>query len=82
MGLLFPVAVGVIAHCWAWLETLAMANPLIAENFYYRDRSTMLAWGSLFYALYFVVSFPFFILWMKIKRSAGASGARLSPRWQ
>jgi cycloeucalenol cycloisomerase len=59
-ALLFAVAVFVVGYCWAWLETKAMANPLIAESFYYRKPEMMLAYGSIFYALYFVGSFPIF----------------------
>jgi cycloeucalenol cycloisomerase len=48
----------VVAYFWAWMETRAMANPLIAEQFYYKDLGRMLSYGSIFYACYFVVSFP------------------------
>lgn len=58
MGALFPLAVFSVAFLWAWLETRAMANPLIAENFYYENMPAMLAYGSVFYALYFIASFP------------------------
>jgi len=58
--LLWPVLLLVVAYFWAWMETKAMANPWIASQFYYRDMERMLAYGSLFYALYFVASFPIF----------------------
>ena len=56
---LFPVAVLAVGYAWAWAETKAMANPMMAENFYYRDIPRMLAVGSAIYATYFVASFPF-----------------------
>ena len=37
-----------------------MANPWVESQFYYEDIERMLAYGSLFYALYFVASFPIF----------------------
>ena len=57
---LWPVLVLVIAYFWAWMETKAMANPWIESQFYYKDMQRMLAYGSLFYALYFIASFPIF----------------------
>jgi cycloeucalenol cycloisomerase len=56
----FALVVLVIAYFWAWAETRAMANPWIADRFQYQDLPRMLAFGSLFYACYFVVSFPLF----------------------
>ncbi|MCA9669419.1 MAG: hypothetical protein KC503_27680 [Myxococcales bacterium] len=50
-----------VAYVWAFLETLSMANPLMREHFRYRDMPTMLRYGSLFYACYFLVSFPLFL---------------------
>jgi cycloeucalenol cycloisomerase len=55
---MLPLAVVVTAYGFAWLETYAMAGGSIAEQFGYRDLPRMLRWGSLFYACYFVVSFP------------------------
>lgn len=49
-----------IGYCWAWLETKAMANPMIASQFYYENIPAMLKYGSMFYALYFIASFPVF----------------------
>lgn len=60
MVLLFPLSIFVVGYFWAWMETRAMANPLIAENFYYQNMGAMLAYGSIFYALYFVGSFPIY----------------------
>ena len=54
----WPVAVVAAAYGFAWAETFAMTNGSIAEQFTYRDLPLMLRWGSLFYATYFVVSFP------------------------
>jgi len=55
---LWPIAVLAAAYGFAWAETYAMAGGAIAEQFTYRDLPRMLRWGSLFYATYFVVSFP------------------------
>lgn len=55
---LWPVAVLAAAYGFAWAETFAMTDGAIAEQFTYRDLPRMLRWGSLFYATYFVVSFP------------------------
>lgn len=60
MWLLFPVMIFVIGYFWAWMETKAMANPMIEEQFYYKDKARMLAYGSIMYACYFVASFPIF----------------------
>ncbi|MGB5813077.1 MAG: hypothetical protein WBG86_21265 [Polyangiales bacterium] len=60
VAVLWPVLVVIVAYVWAWMETRAMANPLIEAQFYYRDMARMLSYGSLFYALYFVSSFPIF----------------------
>jgi cycloeucalenol cycloisomerase len=46
------------AYGFAWAETFFMTGGAIAEQFAYRDLDRMLRWGSLFYACYFVVSFP------------------------
>lgn len=58
--LLFPFLVFAIGYAWAWMETKAMANPLIASNFYYEKMELMLAYGSAIYALYFIASFPIY----------------------
>lgn len=57
---LWPVIVLVVAYFWAWMETKTMANPWIESQFYYKDMARMLAYGSAFYALYFIASFPIF----------------------
>ena len=57
---LWPVLLLAVAYFWAWVETKAMANPWIEAQFYYRDVERMLTYGSSFYALYFVASFPIF----------------------
>jgi cycloeucalenol cycloisomerase len=54
----WPLVVLVAAYGFAYAETFAMAGGAIAEQFTYRDLPRMLQWGSLFYACYFVVSFP------------------------
>jgi cycloeucalenol cycloisomerase len=58
--MLWPILLVVVAYLWAWVETKTMANPWIESQFYYRDMDRMLAYGSLFYALYFIASFPIF----------------------
>jgi cycloeucalenol cycloisomerase len=56
--LFVPLTVVATAYGFAWAETWFMTDPSIAEQFHYRDLPRMLRWGSLFYACYFVVSFP------------------------
>jgi cycloeucalenol cycloisomerase len=55
---LWPAIVLASAYGFAWAETFFMTGGAIAEQFTYRDLERMLRWGSLFYACYFVVSFP------------------------
>jgi cycloeucalenol cycloisomerase len=55
---LWPLVVLAAAYGFAWAETFAMTGGAIAEQFTYRDLPRMLRWGSLYYATYFVVSFP------------------------
>ena len=59
-AMLWPVLLFAVAYIWAWIETRTMANPWIESQFYYRDMERMLAYGSLFYSLYFIASFPIF----------------------
>jgi cycloeucalenol cycloisomerase len=59
-GLLFMPFTFAIGYCWAWVETKAMANPLMATSFYYENMDAMLAYGSIIYATYFIGSFPIF----------------------
>jgi cycloeucalenol cycloisomerase len=49
-----------VGYFWAWMETKAMANPLMRESFYYEKMDAMLMYGSMFYACYFIASFPVF----------------------
>ena len=58
--LLFFMSVCVVAYCWAWLETKAMANPLMASSFYYEKMGLMLKYGSIIYGTYFIASFPIY----------------------
>lgn len=60
MWLLFPVFVFLIGYAWAWMETKAMANPMMASSFYYEKMDLMLAYGSAIYATYFIASFPIY----------------------
>ena len=58
--LLFLPLTLLVGYAWAWMETKAMANPLMASSFYYTNMAAMLAYGSLIYATYFIASFPIF----------------------
>lgn len=58
--LLFLPLVFIVGYLWAWMETKAMANPLMASSFYYEKMDIMLAYGSIIYATYFIASFPIF----------------------
>lgn len=60
MWLLFPLFVFLIGYAWAWMETKAMANPMMASSFYYERMDRMLAFGSAIYATYFIASFPIY----------------------
>jgi cycloeucalenol cycloisomerase len=46
------------ALCFAWAETRLYVTQAASGNVWYVDLPRMLRWGSVFYALYFVVSFP------------------------
>jgi cycloeucalenol cycloisomerase len=52
--------IGVLAYAVAFAETFFMAVPALADVFEYADRGRMLAWGSVFYGTYFIVSLPVF----------------------
>jgi cycloeucalenol cycloisomerase len=56
----FPIAIFAAAYFWAWMETFAMANPALAEVFYYKDLNRMLSIGSITYSCFFITSFPIF----------------------
>ncbi len=58
--LLFLPLTLVVGYAWAWMETKAMANPLMATSFYYTNMPAMLAFGSFIYSTYFIASFPIF----------------------
>ncbi|MEZ4287194.1 MAG: hypothetical protein R3A47_03415 [Polyangiales bacterium] len=81
--LLWPVAVFVVAYFWAWMETRAMANPWIENQFYYKDLNRMLKFGSAIYATYFIASFPIFYQidedanhkWSLVQSAGGACAA-------
>ncbi len=60
MWLMSPLFVFLIGYFWAWTETKAMANPLMASSFYYQKLDVMLKYGSAIYATYFITSFPIF----------------------
>lgn len=85
MWLLFPVFVFLIGYGWAWMETRAMANPMLAGSFYYKKMHAMLAYGSAIYATYFIASFPIFYFidekvnqgWSWLKTTAGGLSASM-----
>ena len=52
--------VGVTALFWAWAETYMYITDDAAGNVWYENLDQMLLYGSAFYALYFVVSFPMY----------------------
>lgn len=58
--LLFPLFVFGIGYFWAFMETTAMANPLMATSFYYEKMDMMQKYGSAIYATYFIASFPIY----------------------
>ena len=60
VSLLFMPLTFVIGYIWAWVETKAMANPLMDTSFYYENMEAMLTYGSIIYATYFIGSFPIF----------------------
>ncbi len=52
------VIVVVTALFFAWAETRLYVTDAATANVWYVDLPRMLRWGSVFYAMYFVVSFP------------------------
>ena len=54
------ITVVVTALFFAWAETRLVATDKNAPYFAYRDLAWMLRYGSVFYACYFLVSFPMF----------------------
>lgn len=81
--LLFLPVVFAIGYLWAWAETKAMANPLMATSFYYENMPAMLAYGSIIYATYFIASFPIYYFidekqkWDNLKVIAAAFSASM-----
>ncbi|HEY9034308.1 MAG TPA: hypothetical protein VIN71_10250 [Pseudomonadales bacterium] len=82
---LFGLFVFVIGYVWAFLETKAMANPLMEGNFHYEKMEVMLAYGSAIYALYFIASFPIYYFidedkgrsWSLLQVTAGGLSASM-----
>lgn len=56
--LLTVVVVVSVAYLMAFLETRMVATPANAPYFTYKDLPAMLKYGSMFYACYFIPSFP------------------------
>jgi cycloeucalenol cycloisomerase len=81
--IMFLPLVFMVGYVWAWLETKAMANPLMASSFYYEKMDLMLAYGSIIYATYFIASFPIFyfinekVKWDNLKVIAAAMSASM-----
>ena len=83
--IVFALSVFVIGYFWAWMETKAMANPLLAETFRYEKLEVMLKYGSAIYATYFLASFPIYYFidetkerrWSLLQVVAGALSASM-----
>lgn len=83
----FMPVVFLVGYAWAWMETRAMANPLMTSTFYYEKMPAMLAYGSVIYATYFIASFPIFYFidenvrqrwhWLQVS-AAGLSASMLT----
>lgn len=58
--LLWCMTVAFTAVFWAWAETAAYITDDAAGNVWYENLDNMLLYGSLYYSLYFIVSFPVF----------------------
>lgn len=52
------VIVGVASLFFAWAETRLYITQAASGNVWYVDLDAMLVWGSIFYSMYFLVSFP------------------------
>jgi cycloeucalenol cycloisomerase len=52
------LTVAAVAWFWAWAEIRLTTDPSLADQFRYEDMPWALRWGALFYACYFIVSFP------------------------
>ncbi len=52
------VIVAISALFFAWAETWLYITQAASENVWYVDLEAMLLWGSVFYSMYFLVSFP------------------------
>ncbi len=52
------VIVGVASLFFAWAETRLYITQSASTNVWYVDLEAMLLWGSVFYSMYFLVSFP------------------------
>lgn len=56
--LAWVVIVAATAFFFAWAETYFYITEDAAGNVWYEDLPRMLKWGSIYYAMYFIVSFP------------------------
>ena len=85
----FMLMVFVVGYSWAFLETLAMANPMMAGLFYYEKMDLMLKYGSMIYATYFIASFPIYTFideysdktWSLLQVAAGALAASVLTQY-
>ena len=51
-------AIAAAAWFWAWAEIRLTTDPSLSDQFRYEDMAWALRWGAVFYACYFIVSFP------------------------
>ena len=58
--LLFIVLVLALSYFWSWMETQSFANAALEGNFRYKNKETMLAYGSIIFGMSFIPSFPMF----------------------
>ncbi len=56
--LVWIATIAITAVFWAWAETRLYINDDVAGTVWYENLDQMLLYGSLFYSLYFIVSFP------------------------
>jgi cycloeucalenol cycloisomerase len=56
--LCWTLTIAATSYFFAWAETFFMYNEASKEYFWYVDIPRQLKYGSIFYALYFIVSFP------------------------
>jgi len=81
----FIVLTALLAYCWSWTETMSFANSGLESNFRYKDKDSMLRYGSIVFGMMFIPSFPIFYFldesadrrWSLLQVTAGALSAAL-----